>query len=81
MRSLRLWLLATCVGAALAVGALVCSLVITRPVLAQSHPAVTKAIVDQWMSEFSNWGRWARTIKWVPSTSSPPPGAGRQPLW
>ena len=27
-------------------------------VQAQERPAITKAQVDQWMDELSNWGRW-----------------------
>lgn len=26
----------------------------------QSHPVVTKEIFDQWMTEYSNWGRWGK---------------------
>jgi kynurenine formamidase len=29
-------------------------------VQAQSRPSVTKATVDQWMKELSNWGRWGK---------------------
>jgi kynurenine formamidase len=43
---------------ALAIAALVCSLASAPPVQAQTHTAVTKAMVDRWMSELSNWGRW-----------------------
>ena len=27
---------------------------------AQQRPEVTKALVDQWMQELSNWGRWGQ---------------------
>src|SRR6516165_5698862 len=27
---------------------------------AQSRPSVTKATIDQWMKELSNWGRWGK---------------------
>src|ERR1700686_1345721 len=27
---------------------------------AQSHPAMTREIFDQWMTELSNWGRWGK---------------------
>ena len=26
----------------------------------QSRPAVTREVVDQWMTELSNWGRWGK---------------------
>ncbi|MBI3681760.1 MAG: cyclase family protein [Acidobacteria bacterium] len=30
------------------------------PAVAQQRPARTKATVDQWMKELSNWGRWGK---------------------
>jgi kynurenine formamidase len=30
------------------------------PCHAQSHPAVTREIFDQWFTELSNWGRWGK---------------------
>jgi hypothetical protein len=31
----------------------------TRPVAAE-HPTITRAQVDRWMTELSNWGRWGK---------------------
>jgi kynurenine formamidase len=44
----------------LAAASLLHLLISARPAEAQSHPAVTKAMVDQWMTELSNWGRWGK---------------------
>jgi len=41
-------------------GLLLCWFVFTRPVRAQAHTVVTKTMVDGWMTEFSNWGRWGK---------------------
>ena len=45
---------------ALTIGWMLHSFAFTRPAQAQSHPAVTKATIDQWMKELSNWGRWGK---------------------
>lgn len=31
---------------------------VTRPLLGQASPEVTEAMVQQWMTDLSNWGRW-----------------------
>ena len=31
---------------------------VDRPLAAQSSPEVTQAMVQQWMTDLSNWGRW-----------------------
>jgi kynurenine formamidase len=41
-----------CVAVAMAVGSSV------PAIRAQARPAVTKATIDRWMTELSNWGRW-----------------------
>jgi kynurenine formamidase len=33
---------------------------VTPEAQAQSHPTVTKEMVDKWMSQLSNWGRWGK---------------------
>jgi len=33
---------------------------LSRPALAQQNRAVTAAMVDKWMTELSNWGRWGK---------------------
>jgi hypothetical protein len=35
------------------------------PVEAQSHQKLTHEMFDRWMTELSNWGRWARMIRCV----------------
>ena len=45
--------------AAVLIGILIFSAV-TRPALAQANRNVTAAMVDSWMKELSNWGRWGK---------------------
>src|SRR6187549_2034972 len=38
----------------------VCFLGIAYQVRAQKDPKLTKADIDRWMTELSNWGRWGK---------------------
>ena len=41
------------------------SSVVSPSALAQSGRSVNAAMVDGWMSELSNWGRWASRTRWA----------------
>ena len=43
-----------------AIAALIWFSAVSRPALAQSDRKVTAAMVDKWMTELSNWGRWGK---------------------
>jgi kynurenine formamidase len=46
--------------AASGIGLVLHLLTLTRPAQAQPQPTVTKATIDQWMIELSNWRRWGK---------------------
>ena len=58
---------------------LIGALVFHAPAAAQAK--LTKADIDRWRTQLSNWGRWAKTINSARSISSRLPNARLRRRW